>query len=155
MFPNISILKYFILHIQNLKPTQLSRPFFTFLLFSKSVLTQNNIYKDELSNLEKSLKAKSNTWLQFNLKLADRIIFSKELHLSVESIEAECSLQTCEGSSYPRKYLVSCGKIISKTQSVQDWHRDKVNAAANAKDRTVRQKHSNVMAEKLQCRTSL
>lgn len=47
--------------------------------------------------------AQSNTWLQFNLKLADRVVFSKELHLSVESIEAECGLQTCEGSSYPRK----------------------------------------------------
>lgn len=65
--------------------------------------------------LYRAASAKSNTWLQFNLKLADRVIFSKELHLSVESIEAECSLQACEGSSYPRKELVSCGKMISKT----------------------------------------
>jgi len=59
--------------------------------------------------------AKSNTWLQFNLKLADRVVFSKELHLSVESIKPECSLQTREGSSYPRKKFVSCGKTTSKT----------------------------------------
>lgn len=36
--------------------------------------------------------AKRNTWLQFNLKLADWVVFSKELHLSMESIKAERGL---------------------------------------------------------------
>lgn len=50
--------------------------------------------------------AERNTWLQFNLKLADRVVLSKELHLSVESIEAERRLQARESSPCPRNNMV-------------------------------------------------
>lgn len=56
--------------------------------------------------------AKRNTWLQFNLKLADRVVFSKELHLSVESIEAERGLQARESSSCPRNNTSVVGQWL-------------------------------------------
>lgn len=60
MFPNISIIKYFVLHIQNFKPTQLSRQVLTFFLLSKSVLLLHRTISIKMSypTLKKNLKAK-------------------------------------------------------------------------------------------------
>lgn len=44
------------------------------------------------------LQAK-HTWLQLNLKLANRVVLPKELHLSVEGIQAEGSLQARKSST--------------------------------------------------------